>query len=155
MYADLDYESLKPMDGILSDQTCCFACESAYNDEKGNLLQYFNNALILSSPKHFFIKEIIDNIFSGITINHFCFPKSQYVLSTTGPVMITKLYHSLPGNWKKKVHIIPAKYVTPISYIEARELREGIIKKEGEIKMKIDNAYAIHHFYGSWLSSEI
>ena len=153
MYADLDYESLKPLDSLLSAQTCCFACESTYNDEKGTLLEYFNNALILSSPKHFFIKEIIDCIFSDIKINHFCFSKSQYVLNTTGPVMITKLYHSLPSHWKRKVYIIPTKYVTPISYIEARELRAGIIKKNGDIKMKIDDAYAIHHFYGSWLNS--
>ena len=154
MYADLDYESLRPLDSILSDQTCCFACESTYNDEKGNLLQYFNNALILSSPKHFFIKAIIDYIFSDKIIIRFGLSKSQYVLNTTGPLMITKLYHSLPNSRKKKVYIIPAEYVTPISYIVAGELRAGNIKKRGLTKMKIDNAYAIHHFYGSWLSSE-
>ena len=101
MYADLDYESLKPLDGLLTDQTCCFAGEDIFLDNKGKSLQYINNALMLSAPQHNFIKKIIETVFLNIITEQSGAPKMQYILNTTGPLMLTRLYHSL-SRYKKK-----------------------------------------------------
>ena len=65
MYVDFDYESLKPIDELIGDKICCFALEPDSHRLvfKKDVEQVLNNALMLSSPRHPFMKKIIDNIF--------------------------------------------------------------------------------------------
>jgi len=57
---------------------------------------------MLSSPKHFFLKEIIDHIFSDKIMQQFGLSKSQYVLNTTGPYIVAGELRA--GNLKKRGH---------------------------------------------------
>lgn len=49
---------------------------------------------------------------------------------------------------KKSVSLIPAEQVAPLSVGEVRMLVKG--KVTDEISAKIEKAYAIHYFFGSW-----
>jgi len=56
MYVDFDYESIMPMDDLLKGKTCCFALEK---DFISNHFRIFNNALMISVPKHPFMRRIV------------------------------------------------------------------------------------------------
>lgn len=149
MYVDFDYQSLEPMDILIENRECCFAEEEAYINEKGESVSYFNNALIFSVPGHPFIKMIIDTIFLETTNLPITLQKNEYVLNTTGPGMISRLYTVLSPLQKKSIYIIPAKYVTPFSVGQAKMVRNGY--KGPEIEECLKDAYAIHYFWGGWL----
>lgn len=104
---------------------------------------------MLSVPKHPFMQKIIETAFSDKMVYANPEPKQQCVLSTTGPGMITTLYNSLSSEEKGNVYIIPAKYVTPFSVLQARFVRQGY--NGPEVKKALEEAYAVHYFWGGWL----
>lgn len=115
MYVDFDYESIKPMNDLLFDKYCCFSSEPPGHFHVVNSCIYFNNALMLSIPEHPFIKKIISKVFSyekdkKYDVND----KFTYVMSTTGPKMLTGLYESLEEQEKDSIYIIPHQYVSPL-----------------------------------------
>ena len=137
------------MDSLLENKTCCFSEEENYINKKGEKVSVFNNALMLSVPKHPFMQKIIETAFSDKMVYANPEPKQQCVLSTTGPGMITTLYNSLLSEEKENVYIIPAKYVTPFSVLQARFVRQGY--NGPEVKKALEEAYAVHYFWGGWL----
>ena len=149
MYVDFDYQSLARMDSLLENKTCCFSEEENYINKKGEKVSVFNNALMLSVPKHPFMQKIIETAFSDKMVYANPEPKQQCVLSTTGPGMITTLYNSLLSEEKENVYIIPAKYVTPFSVLQARFVRQGY--NGPEVKKALEEAYAVHYFWVGWL----
>lgn len=154
MYVDFDYESIEPMNAIVGDKTCCFAIEYKYMDEEmGEYVNIHNNALMLSTPNHPYIKKIIKNAFSDENINYNPEPKSLCVLNTTGPIMLNKLYYGLDTKDREAIYLIPAKFVTPFSVEQANRFRAGDRCQELEDCLK--DAYAVHYFFGAWLYSKI
>jgi len=62
MYVDFDYESIEPMTELIKDKECCFSLEpEIHSPRRGEL--FFNNAMMLSVPEHFFMKKIISSVF--------------------------------------------------------------------------------------------
>jgi mannosyltransferase OCH1-like enzyme len=154
MYVDFDYESLKPINEIITDRTCCFSSELEYKDAKTekNTSVYYNNALMLSIPNHSYIKKIIACIFSEEKINYNPIPKNRCVLYTTGPMMLYELHGTLSKSEKEDIFLIPAKYVTPFSVEQAMKFKQGYRGEDLEDCLK--EAYALHYFFGAWLKTE-
>lgn len=151
IYADFDYESLKPMNGLLRKHTCCFATEEEITDSKGIVHYYFNNAFIASIPNHLFIERILRVVFNDEYVKKFNDQtKFDCVLNTTGPRMLYKLYRQIPEEERKNIFLIPTKDVSPLTYEQACLLRKG--QQVDEIMEGTKNAYAIHYFMGEWIS---
>ena len=150
MYVDFDYESLKPIDELVDDKNCCFALEpdSHRRAFKKEVEQVFNNALMLSTPRHPFMKKIIDYIFTEDTLKEKWESKDLCVLNTTGPWKLIDLYYDLTKEEQHDIYLIPAKYVTPFDVPQSFRVRRGEISDE--LEQCLEEAYAVHYFFGNW-----
>lgn len=152
MYIDVDYESLSPINELIENKTCCFAQEpkshcKAFEKFKREIDQVFNNAMILCTPGHPFIRKVINTVFKEETLNYneskqFC------VYNTTGPWMLIDLYCDLTEEEKKEIYLIPYQYVTPFDVPQARRVIMG--EESEELEQCLENAYAVHYFWGGW-----
>jgi len=91
MYVDFDYESIKPLDDVLKEKTCCFASEPTEHLSIFGRNMYINNALMASIPNHPFMNEIIQKVFMSEKTNKEYTDKMDEVLKTTGPILISNL----------------------------------------------------------------
>lgn len=153
MYVDCDYESIEPMDEQLAGKTCCFSAEpdlhrKVYNRPNDEV---FNNAMMLSIPGHFFILKIIEAVFGDVNLLEFPDDKFHTVLSTTGPGLLVELYYRLTPAERESIYLIPAKYVTPFDYNQAQRFLHG--EMSNELESCIQEAYAVHYYFGNWVSN--
>ncbi len=99
-----------------------------------------------SIPKHNYLKMIIDDIISEKK----SLPKYKAleIMETTGPFMTTRIYNAYAGNGD--VTLLPAELIAPLTLEEVGMLIHN--KENADIEMKVENAFAIHYFLGSWIS---
>lgn len=145
LYVDLDYECLEPITPLLLNSTCCLALEPALNAIKYNKPYIIGNALMASIPNHSYFKMVIDDVFYGKEkyINE---DKGTEIVESTGPFMMNRVYDAYSE--KENITLIPGDLVTPLTYSEVRLVMKGQGTKE--IEIKVEKAYAIHYFFGSW-----
>lgn len=143
VYVDLDYECLKSIESIVENKVCCLGMEPQDHCRIHNREYIVGNAFMAVEPENIFFKSILEEISNISTSNT---DKFYDVLETTGPFMMTDLYKSYVD--KKSISLIPAEQVAPLSVGEVRMLVKG--KVTDEISAKIEKAYAIHYFFGSW-----
>lgn len=150
MYVDFDYESICSIEPLIKGKTCCFAEDPATH--KGlfeyDMPHYFNNAMILSTPQHPFIKKIIGSIFPHES-DKYNIHRHDYVLRTTGPWKLMSLYYHLSEREKQDIYLIPKEFVTPFDYNQVRRLIEKGEHNE-ELENCLKDAYAVHYFFSSW-----
>lgn len=151
MYVDFDYESIRSIDPLLEKKTCCFSVEKSYTPDKHTPI-YFNNALMLSIPGHSFMDKIIKQVFSNCTLDHKKISKSEYVFKTTGPDLLVDLYENITAKEKKQIYLLPAKYVSPFTGVEAAQIRTGIINEE--LEWNLNEAYAVHYYCSNWATDD-
>ena len=148
MYVDFDMECLENVEPLLQ-KGCCFSCQvedHIFPDSKVKGV-YFDNAFMASTVKHPFMRHIVEQVFSmDLTFQPKGLSKLKYVLETSGPVMISNLYHDYAE--KEQIYLIPARYISPFSVLEARAICRGEVKDEWN--MRLENAFAVHYFMGSW-----
>jgi len=144
MYADLDYESIQPLDVLLTDSTCCMGMEPVLHKNADNLLPV-GNALMASMPKHPYMAAIINDLKTNFSINYGKGDTVQ-IIATTGPLMVARVYDQFKN--KKSVTLLPADLVSPLSINEVRMLRTGHAPKD--VLKKVERAFAIHYCFGSW-----
>lgn len=126
LYADLDYEFLKPFD--LCDEAIVLPISRESASKEGLRL---GNCVFASVPGHPFWKELIDSIISDP-------PQSiENVEESTGPMFLTRIYQEKGRQG----------YLTP-----ARNLFHPITpKNENEYQETVQlNGYGIHHCHGTW-----
>lgn len=150
MYVDFDYESLRPMDGLLAGRECCFALEPDSHRRvfKRPVERVFNNALMLSVPGHPFMRTVIEGVFTEESLKGGWGSKDLCVLNTTGPWKLIDLYEALMPERQAGIYLIPAKYVTPFDVPQAFRVRSGEISDE--LEQCLEEAYAVHYFFGNW-----
>lgn len=147
MYVDFDYECLENVESLFEGYTCAFAMEPDVHAKLFNKEMVFNNALMASIPYHSFFKKIIERIFTEKMLKYeTTLNKREYVLNTTGPWMLGELYQEFED--KKSINLIPAKFVSPFTKMEAEAVINGDTSKHLEVKLQ--EAYAIHYFLGTW-----
>lgn len=147
VYVDYDYENLISLEPLLENVNCFFAMEPKEHISNDTPSPYFNNALMGCKPGDPFMQEIVDYVFE----NEHCIDgnkndKSNYVLKSTGPVMLSTLYQS--SIHKKGITLLATKNVSPFTYFESRAYLNG---EENEVlDNKLNDAYAVHYFLNSW-----
>ena len=155
MYVDFDYESIRNMEELIKDKSCCFALEpelhfDLYKRKKEELI--FNNALMLCAPGHPFMKKIITTMFSEEMLTWMLAcerGKVICVLNSTGPGALNKLYYDeLTKQEQENIYLIPAKHVTPFTTAQTRRLRMG--EESKELEDCLTEAYAVHYFFSEW-----
>ncbi len=154
MYVDFDYESIKPLDELIQNKTCCFSQEpTAHSSTLPPDTNFtFNNALMLSIPNHPFMDKIIEKVFSDENVAQKYDSKALTVIKTTGPYIINQIYKSLIEEESSQIFLIPAKFVSPFSVQQSQATRKNIITNELESCLK--DAYAVHYYLGSWLQEK-
>lgn len=146
LYVDMDYECIEPIDSLLNNSTCCMGLEPSEHavDNKKNII--LGNALMASVPRHPYFDTIIKTIKQGEKRR---FPnKALQVMETTGPFMLTRMYENYPN--KDEITLLPAELLSPLCIYEVQNLLRGKMNKVME--KKIERAFAIHYFGGSWHS---
>ena len=100
------------------------------------------NAFMASVPGHPFMQQLIDTIFYQLDAKTI----HGNVLHSTGPFMVTKQYQE--SNFQDKITLIPAELVAPLTQEEVIDVIGSRTNKV--LEEKIERAYAIHYFFGSW-----
>ncbi|MDD6437919.1 MAG: glycosyltransferase [Prevotella sp.] len=148
MYVDFDYESVEPMDELLKDKECCFSMEpDIHSPIKGQL--YFNNAMMLCTPGHPFMKKIIFEVFSEKSVQLDWHDKGNCIMQSTGPEKLVSLYNSLTEEEKSQIYLIPARYVTPFDRYQLQRIWQG--EESEELESCLEEAYAVHYFTNTWV----
>lgn len=147
VYADLDYECLEPLDWLFENKNCCFGLEPQEHCLLFDKPYIIGNALMAVAPQHPFLQFIIEEISNNNSKAH---NKFNFVMETTGPDMITSLYRRYPD--KDQIWLIPSELTSPVSKNEVALIIQG--KANDSIAEKIEKAYAVHYYFGSWLEND-
>lgn len=155
LYVDFDMECMEPIEPLLGIDVCSFSLEPVENLLPDSPRPYLSNTFIACKPGDPFLHFIIGHIFSAHINESTDREKdpSLTVLGTTGPLCISRLYALYPD--KEKINLISSHYLSPFSMYEARQLVSGDYTPEFErqLDVKLQDAYAIHYFLGTWLDS--
>lgn len=148
IHVDFDYECWTNIEPLL-ERSCNIALEPESHCEIYGVCHFLNSALLACIPKHPFVARVIDEIFSAKTLSYDSTNKPMCILNTTGPLMLSNLYDSLPTQEKEEIHLIPAKFVTPFDARQIRLVKAGV--ENEELEACLEEAYAIHYFSNAWL----
>lgn len=132
IYADIDQECLRSFDSIR--HTCHFAIGIQPLDT--NFVQ-LGIGLIASTPHHPILLHAIKKLQES--------KNEKQIIVRTGPIFFTRCYLSCCGKTGLKDIAFPASYFYPCGYTQRGESIEKWNKRE---------AYAVHHWAGSWLAKE-
>jgi len=145
LYVDFDYECFQALDMLLTGSTCCMGMEPTVNSRIYQKRLVVGNALMASAPKHPYMAAIINDMKTNFSVNYGK-GNSLQIIESTGPFMVTRVYERF--NKKKDVSLLPADLIAPLTMNEVLMLRTG--QKHPDVMKKIENAFAIHYFMGSW-----
>jgi len=149
VYLDFDCECLRPIDNLLT-HPICLGLEPREEDLHKEFPFFLGSAFMATIPNTYFFSTTIDRCQQQLEL---LTPKWQelskyyYVMETTGPTLLNRVYQDF--NEKESVKLLPPEQIGPFRSREATLYREN--KKLGYGKDKLVDAYAIHHFIGSWL----
>lgn len=130
IYADTDFEAIKPVDSKLLSQSFVAGVLFDYKPQ-------INNAFIISKPKCDLLKKVIHNIseyrseMSGLE-----------VLDYTGANYLSKIIYS--NKFIKDILILPSQYLYPWPDFMSYEKRNPYF-------WNTNVTFAIHHWEGSWM----
>lgn len=169
VYADLDMESLLPIDSITRKYSCILPQEPYEHPIiDSNADHLVINALMACRAGHPLMKRFLDNI-----PNYF---HMWNVLDSTGPHYITLLYNQYVSETKfspsdgRGVYLAPAEYFFPtidpekFSYMKERCLKFetlSFLQKRGCVALKIRGlerkprgfSFTVHHWVHTYLKS--
>lgn len=148
MHVDFDYECWENVEPLLKG-SCNIALEPETHCKMYKVNSFLNSALLACISEHPFINGVINKVFSDQTLKYDTTNQPMCILNTTGPLMLSHLYDSLPICEKKKVYLIPAKYVTPFDSRQIYMVKSGI--NNDELENCLGEAYAIHYFSNMWV----
>lgn len=146
LYVDMDYECIEAIYPILKEVECAFGVEPEFHATSFNRSQVIGNAFMASVPNHPFMKEIVEELFNNRN-RIWSEEKFFQVLESTGPYMVSRLYEQ--SIHKERVTLLSDELVTPLTINEVRQMMMGTVTPRME--ERIEKAYAIHYFLGSWL----
>ncbi|MCP4787439.1 MAG: cell surface protein [Fuerstiella sp.] len=139
MYVDLDFISCRPIEPLLEGRHCVLGVEPTEHCRHFKLPQMLCNALMAAVPSHPFFTRVIEELPNAADRVEF----DQPVLSSTGPIMISRVYEAFAD--RSSMEVLPEKYLYPLSLRQTTELRIT-----GHVDADLSESFAIHLFHGSW-----
>jgi glycosyltransferase involved in cell wall biosynthesis len=142
VYADMDYECLKPLDGILDGQQLVFGREPPEHAlvpevRACGLGWLICNALICSVPGHPFWDYVFRKLLNR--------SGTRGPLDATGPIMLTRAFESFPE--RSSVCLLDSHVLSPMTQPEAKAGRYDDPAFRSRITQR---AYAVHHWDNTW-----
>lgn len=143
VYADLDMICLKNIESLLENKTCLFGLEPTAQCARFNKDKIICNAFMATAPEHRFFYHIFKLLMQ--------FPIKQQrslinVLDTTGPFLLTRAYDCFDQT--DLVSLLSSSLFYPIATDERATFLSGTWN--AELAKRIDQAYAVHLYWGSW-----
>ena len=139
IYVDMDFEALRPIDNLLAGAELLFGLEPdshaarAGVRERG-LRRIVCNAFMASTPQHPFWTHFFAYLRRA--------KDEPTVLDATGTFLLTRACDSYSA--AENIVFISAAQLYPIDNEEMRNFDASTIRK------RLESAYAIHHWAGSW-----
>lgn len=146
MYVDLDYECFRPFDAVLSGRNCYVATEPALHARYNGIPVMLSNALLAAAPGDKFMAAVINKLKAQAPEVFAGQETYKVVLQTTGPLMLTRVYESLDR--KEEVTLLPPELFMPLTPKELALAMNGQATRF--IRAKLEHAFAVHYFLGSW-----
>jgi mannosyltransferase OCH1-like enzyme len=143
LYVDLDFECLRSVEPLLVEEECVFGVEASTHAQYHHLDRIISNAFMAAVPGNRFFYAIIKDLITSVPT---ALEKDRFVLETTGPLMITRVYNAYDE--KDRITLMPSEYLFPLDYQEAEQLLNG--QDTDVTRQKLKDAYAIHYHWGSW-----
>ncbi|SMC61046.1 glycosyltransferase family 32 protein [Pedobacter nyackensis] len=143
LFIDLDFECFVNIEPLLTDSECVFALEPIEHCIQFNKDKIICNAFMACKPNNAFF-EFICNSLSSFAKKESTFITS--ILCSTGPFALSDIYNLYEE--KEQIRILPSGTVYPLCVKETRRAIEDDI--DDGIQEKIEGAYAVHYFLGSW-----
>jgi hypothetical protein len=144
VYADLDFECLKPLDKLIKDDSCFFGLEPK---EHWNGKHIVCNALFGAVPKTNLFVYFLREIYNRTVRNSSAGKVTRGPVGLTGPKLVTDVL-MMKGTKGVKIYRSDVFYPECAKNDSKIQNRMMVIKK-GQQKLK--NAYATHHWMKSWL----
>jgi len=130
IYADTDYECLKPFDTLLyADFLAGISYDAA---------PIVNIAILGSVPNHPILKKLISSMVVKPS------DKSKDVFNSTGPLFFTKCFFEVVGSYIEGIVVLPPDYFYPFPN------QSGFQNRNGRDYIK-DCSYGIHYWDVSWI----
>lgn len=144
LYVDLDFESLRPIDPLLSGCEVVLGCEPpAHVALEASRSRGFDrivcNALMASAPRHPFWEHVFDLLLA--------YRRSPDPLDATGPFLLTRAVASYAE--QARVTIVPWELLYPIGIPESVPERVAAEHLSSETTSR-EQAFGVHHWAGSW-----
>lgn len=145
VYADMDYECLRPLDGLLRGREVIAGCEPAehlatVSELRDRGLSYVVcNALIGSVPGHPFWQHIFRYLEQ--------YAKHTGPLESTGPILFTRAWQSF--DQPSTLWLLDSMVLSPFSQ---REAYAGEAEDPQRRATLTESSYAIHHWDNSWFA---
>jgi len=143
VFVDMDFECVENIEELLSGRECLFAMEPQEHCEQFGKEKIICNAFMATKPQNNFFYTICNSLPIPATRGGNIV---QNILSTTGPFILTYIYDAYQN--KNEVTLLPSSTVYPFTVAEARRAIADDIDEL--MQSKIDRAYAVHYFFGSW-----
>jgi mannosyltransferase OCH1-like enzyme len=139
VYVDLDFLSFSPITPLLSGRECVLGVEPPEHCRQFGVPKFVGNALMAAAPEHPFFKTVIREL-SNFVDHVEC---DQPILSSTGPLMLTRVYERFAD--KNTMAVLPSRYFYPLTLHQATEYR-----LTGRTDVDLSESVAVHLYCGSW-----
>jgi mannosyltransferase OCH1-like enzyme len=127
IYIDCDFECLRPIEPLLYGVEFCAAFESEVQ---------IGSAFLGATPHHPFVEHLVSSMPSSIKE----YGSSDPALSS-GPAFVTRCLDASDASLRESVTLFPSSYFYPYSW-----------EKKYRKFERFDEAFAVHHWAGSWMS---
>jgi Glycosyltransferase sugar-binding region containing DXD motif/Glycosyl transferase family 2 len=143
VYADLDYECLKPIDAILRGRRLVLGREPPAHAQiaevrNSGLGWLASNALIASVPAHSFWRHVLHLLTDA---------RGQSTpLGATGPILLTRAYESFAD--RESIRLLDSQILSPMTQSESRSGRWG---DPAFREHAAEHSFAVHHWANTWV----
>ena len=149
IYADLDFECLKPFDSLLETYKGydIILGEMDSSESQWHSSNNIPNAIMISKPACQFWIRVLERMIIKATSGGKGRPEVE-----TGPVVLKEVYSTA---WFDKIKLLPPSVLYPISWVTDEEERLAALKSDEHtltqtIKAKYPSAYAATYWAHSW-----
>jgi mannosyltransferase OCH1-like enzyme len=145
LFIDMDFECFKNISSLLDGQNCVLGMEPEAHCKMLGKDMIICNAFMACTPKNDFFIKICENL---ITDNRRGNKNMRVdVLESTGPFKLTEMYNNYDN--KHQIKLLTPNTIYPLTMMETHNLLDDN-NVNNIIQQKIDTAYALHYFLGSW-----
>jgi len=143
VYVDMDFECLANIEPLLDGVECVFGKEPDEHCVLHDKDIIVSNAFMAAVPGCPFLGAVCDRLRDHQdTTDH----RNNRILESTGPFMLSRLYAGY--GQRDRIRILEPELMYPLTKNELLGLENG--SRSTFIDQKLQHAYGIHHYAGTW-----